>query len=616
MGVEIYYGIPGLVGSAVVLSLIGIFLFYASPSRGRLSFLSLALAAFIYLLADGLTRLSAAGGDPVAAGAWNVVRFMGVAFLPVAMAFLAASYPRPKQRRWLDMVLIGSLAFGLAMCALRVLTPLVVAETRHGPATITSVVGPAFYAFVAYGLALSLFAMALFEQTRRQASSRLTRRNARFGFIGTALPFCGSAVYFGLFQSASSPAFDPIVPMITISMALYAAVLLSHEAPTSSLAAIRAIFSALPDALLIVNPSGMVTYANPAAERMLSRAQAPLEGVPAQEALRTAALTGGAGQTLLERYMDVREGRREQLVFTFEVPSTPPRAYSAVIAATDVGHSEEAGSALSMLSISARFVFLLIHDETDIHAKEIMLLKANEVKDLFISMIGHDLKAPLGAISGYSELIALDSQNSPEALAVYRYSQQILDSSRIIQLMMENARTFSRLVDPQDILRAREPTNLKSLLVREVSNLRGAADRKRVQVALHAEGKDEDFTVLAAPILRNVFQNLIDNAIKYTADASQVSVRLAREGTSVVVTVEDQGPGIPPDKREAIFRKFTRLDQTRTKTEGLGLGLPLSKQIVELHGGIVTPQPRSDGKPGAAFVVRLPMGTPAPEAAG
>jgi signal transduction histidine kinase len=616
VGSEIYLPIPGLISAAIVLALLGVAARYISPGQRRTALFALFAATFTYGLGDGLARMAAAAGDAEAATAWNTFRFLGIAIVPPALLHVAGAYTQVVDRLWFKPALALVYTGGLVFILLRVGTKALVVETHVSGGMVNVTVGEAFPFFGLFGLVFSSAAVYLFLRASRGAPSTLERGNASRGAVAAALPFGAALAYLALFHQATSPTVDPIVPFLTVANVVYGAILFSREVPAGTLAALRAVFTTLPDGLVIADRTGLVTFSNPAAAAMLGAAKAGLEGERIKESLERGTLPPSARAKVIDAFSQALSGHAGLIQFTIETPPPSARAVRAVVAAAEVGgfsHRRE-----GPLALQDRFVFLALHDETDVRSREIMLSRANEVKDLFISMIGHDLKAPINAITGYGELIALDSQSTPDALAVYRYSQSVLASARQIQLMMENARLFSRLVDPQEILRAREPFEVAPLVEREAQNLRGAAERKGVTVTVERTPGAEGLRIVAAPIIRSVFQNLIDNAIKYTGDRTAVRVWIRGQDSKAVVEIEDEGPGIPPDKREAVFRRFTRLEQTRTKTEGLGLGLAISKQVVELHGGTIEVGDRPDGKPGALFRVRLPreLAPGAPQARG
>ena len=607
MSGEVYWGIPGIATASIVLAVLAVVVRYVTPGPARTALLVLVAAAFTYCLGDGLARLAAAAGAVEDATAWFTVRFFGIMVAPAAFIHMAGATTPLHERPWFRPALPLFYTGALVCILVRVGTKLIIADVQVQNQLLVVTAGPAYGAFGVYGLAVSLAAGVVFLRYARTAPTAADRSAARLSAAATILPFTAGAVFLLLVYRGLSPTLDPIVPFLAASVMIFAGIMFTREVPAATLAAMRTIFASLPDGLVIADRRGLVTFANPAASAILAVSGAGLEGEPLQSALGRAALPEEARLRLQDAAKRVDRGDERLVTMDVEVPGPPSRAFHVTVAMAEVGGLRRGGTAPD--AGRDRFTFLALHEETDARSREILLSRANEVKDLFIAMIGHDLKAPLSAISGYGELIALDAQGAPDSLAVYRYAQSILGSARQIQMMMENARLFSRLVDPQDILRSRESVDLPALVQKEVANLHQAAERRGVKVGVDIGGGADHLRVVAAPIIRSVFQNLIDNAVKYTAEKTAVGVRIARDGQTALVEITDEGPGVPPDKREAIFRRFTRLEQTRTKTEGLGLGLAITRQLVELHGGTITITGRRDGKSGACFEVRLPLET-------
>jgi CheY-like chemotaxis protein len=107
--------------------------------------------------------------------------------------------------------------------------------------------------------------------------------------------------------------------------------------------------------------------------------------------------------------------------------------------------------------------------------------------------------------------------------------------------------------------------------------------------------------------LSQVFQNLLDNAVKYTPPAGHIQLAASRQGSEVAITVRDSGVGIPSDMQARVFEMFTRVNpDARIKTSGLGIGLSLARQLVSLHGGRIELASEGAGK-GSAFTVYLPI---------
>ena len=211
--------------------------------------------------------------------------------------------------------------------------------------------------------------------------------------------------------------------------------------------------------------------------------------------------------------------------------------------------------------------------------------------------VAHDLRTPLARLRGIAEraLSSGDPADAREALAT------CLEESERILSMLNTLMDISEAETGAVQLR-REPVSLRGLLGEAVELYEDVAEARRVAVTL-APG--EDVSISAAPDrMRQVFANLLDNAIKYTPDGGQVRVETARDGDAAVVTVTDTGAGIAPEHLPRIWQRLYRADPSRSE-RGLGLGLSLVKAYVEAHGGTVTAT--SEPGRGSTFTVRLPV---------
>jgi signal transduction histidine kinase len=147
----------------------------------------------------------------------------------------------------------------------------------------------------------------------------------------------------------------------------------------------------------------------------------------------------------------------------------------------------------------------------------------------------------------------------------------------------------------------REPVALRALLGEAIELYEDVAEAKHITVTL---GDGDDVTVSGAPDrLRQVFANLLDNAIKYTPEGGSVRFTVRQDDGSAVVTVTDTGPGIAAEHLPRIWERLYRADSSRS-SRGLGLGLSLVKAYVEAHGGTV--EASSAPGAGSTFTVRLP----------
>jgi signal transduction histidine kinase/ActR/RegA family two-component response regulator len=228
--------------------------------------------------------------------------------------------------------------------------------------------------------------------------------------------------------------------------------------------------------------------------------------------------------------------------------------------------------------------------------------RANRIKDEFLSTVSHELRTPLNAILGYSQLLRMnpaDQHEIEEGLNVIERNAKA--QSQIIEDLLDMSRILSgkiRLdvqgVDPAEVIEA------------AVASLQPTADAKGIR--LHTVLDPRAGTVLGdSSRLQQVVWNILSNAIKFTPKGGRVQVALARINSHVTITVSDSGGGIAPELLPHIFDRFRQGDASTTKRHGgLGLGLSIVKQLVELHGGSVFAASKGEGQ-GAEFTVELPV---------
>jgi signal transduction histidine kinase len=218
-----------------------------------------------------------------------------------------------------------------------------------------------------------------------------------------------------------------------------------------------------------------------------------------------------------------------------------------------------------------------------------------------IDNVAHDLRTPIARLKGIAER-ALQVTESPADKNAQREA--------LADCLEEADRILSILNTLMDISEAeagvlqlrREPVALRALLAEVEELYEDVADARRVGVTV--EPGEEVVVSGARDRLRQVFANLLDNAIKYTPAGGHVRISVSRDGDSVVVTVTDTGPGIAAEHLPRIWERLYRADPSRSE-RGLGLGLSLVKAYVEAHGGQV--EAHSQPGQGSMFVVRLPL---------
>jgi len=219
----------------------------------------------------------------------------------------------------------------------------------------------------------------------------------------------------------------------------------------------------------------------------------------------------------------------------------------------------------------------------------------------FIQNISHELLTPLAAIAGH---VANIKECSIQEVESWRRSQAIIEREvRRLTGLTSNLLLLSRLESGVPL--RLEPTNIGAVAEEAVAGLLRVAQAKAIELSIQSPPRLPRIPADRARI-KQVFINLLDNAVKYCLEGSEVQVRLKTDRESIIVEVADDGPGISQEDLPHIFEKMYRVEKESTRAvEGSGLGLSIVKRIVELHGGRIAVE-SAVGK-GTTFRVSLPL---------
>jgi two-component system phosphate regulon sensor histidine kinase PhoR len=332
----------------------------------------------------------------------------------------------------------------------------------------------------------------------------------------------------------------------------------------------EAILSGMIEGVIVVDPQGRLQLANQAAMRMLRFDDLSI-GRHYVESIRHPAIAELVAAALAGR---IPEG----------LQMSPPRDASRTImarAAPAAGGSEHGA-------------VLVLHDITE-------LRRADQIRRDFVANVSHELRTPLTAIRGYVEALAEGDTSAEE-------------SQRFLSIITRHTERMERLV--KDLLRlarldaGQEAVDLvscdaKNLIASVVTELSSALDQRDQDVEIAIAPESE--TLRADPTkLHDVLRNLVANAITYSPEHTTIRIDAARNGSSYLLSVSDQGPGIPEDDLSRVFERFYRVDKSRARDPGgTGLGLAIVKHLIELHKGTVIAENRPEG--GTKVVVTLPI---------
>ena len=227
---------------------------------------------------------------------------------------------------------------------------------------------------------------------------------------------------------------------------------------------------------------------------------------------------------------------------------------------------------------------------------------ANGIKDEFLALLSHELRAPLTSILGWSRLLtagSLDEVASKSAIEI------IVRNARAQRQLIDDLLDISRIIAGKLRLDVR-PVGLAPMIEAIVDGARPGADAKNIHLQTVLDPR-------VSPIsgdpdrLQQIIWNLLTNAIKFTPKGGRVQVRLERIDSHVELVISDTGQGIDPELLPHVFDRFRQSDSSSTRRHGgLGLGLAIVRQLVELHGGTVTAESPGAGE-GTNFRVILPL---------
>ena len=252
---------------------------------------------------------------------------------------------------------------------------------------------------------------------------------------------------------------------------------------------------------------------------------------------------------------------------------------------------------------AARDVTELKRFEQTLQEKNVELARANDLKDEFLATVSHELRTPLNAVLGWARM--LGSKQLPPDRAEHA-TAAIERSAAALALIINDLLDMSRIVAGTLHL-APQPVDLVAVAQAALDVVRPLAVTKDVHLAFSPDLPAIETVSGDAGRLEQVIWNLLANAIKFTPEGGRVAVFIETSKDHIEVRVVDTGQGISPDFLPHVFERFRQADGTTTRRDtGLGLGLAIVRQLVELHGGTVHAASEGVGR-GATFTVRLPM---------
>jgi signal transduction histidine kinase/ActR/RegA family two-component response regulator len=228
--------------------------------------------------------------------------------------------------------------------------------------------------------------------------------------------------------------------------------------------------------------------------------------------------------------------------------------------------------------------------------------EANRTKDSFLAIVSHELRSPLNAILGWTKILLtknVDGETQKNALETIERSAR--SQAKLIEDLVDSARIASGKLRLEF-----RPTNLYEVIKNVYNSQKPSAEAK--QIALEFNADRPKIHVFGDMVrLQQIFTNIVSNSIKFTPEGGEVAVNVAGDNGKVTVSVKDNGQGISREALPKIFRQFAQGDEkTSGDRSGLGLGLSISKILIEKHNGTIEAQSEGIGQ-GSEFTVQLPL---------
>lgn len=230
----------------------------------------------------------------------------------------------------------------------------------------------------------------------------------------------------------------------------------------------------------------------------------------------------------------------------------------------------------------ARVAESITHMEDELKYQIDAKIATEKSKNELVTNVAHDLRTPLTSIIGYIGLVKMNTQADSETA---KYLEIAYNKAEKLKIIIEDLFELTKLHQGGIIIKKSE-VSLCSLLHQLIEELMPLAQEKHIEIESYMEGLNTNINVDIAKITR-VFENLIENAIKYSPENETIYIEVKSTEDKIYVAISNPSSEVSQEEINKYFERFYRADQSRTSTGGSGLGLAIAKNIVELHGGTI-----------------------------
>jgi PAS domain S-box-containing protein len=341
---------------------------------------------------------------------------------------------------------------------------------------------------------------------------------------------------------------------------------------------LRTIIGCMADGVLVANLDGRLVLWNASSVKMLKSKGFDIAGEPLEYYISNKPLIAAIKEVLSSKDKDFSMVSRE----------IPVQDQKIILMANIAPVRDEDGKIMGAVTV--------LRDITEL--KEI-----NKIKSQFVSMVAHELRAPMAAIKGWLEVVLSGEAGSDEEQNK-KWLQRAMDRSDSLLELVNDLLVINRM-ETDKLARKMEPVKVHDVIAKIVEFLKPEAKKHKVSIQTELP---EELPPIQADVrdMEKLFTNLISNAVKYNGENGSVVIDGAVEGGFIRYRIEDTGIGISPEHLSRIFDDFYRADDERTKKiSGTGLGLTIAKKIVNSHFGRI--EVESKPEKGSVFSVCLPF---------
>ncbi|HPN37472.1 MAG TPA: PAS domain-containing sensor histidine kinase [Melioribacteraceae bacterium] len=302
------------------------------------------------------------------------------------------------------------------------------------------------------------------------------------------------------------------------------------------------------------------------------------------------------GAKVLDRF-------KNNMDFEFNIKAVKQNNSVVGLMGVAIDVTDKIKSEIQLRELNAKIFELnrLIAIEKDRAKHQISLLEElNKLKNEFISNVSHEFRTPLASIIGFAETI--DSDRDLPAEMIFEFNRIILDEGKRLAKLINDILDFSKLENGGEVL-DKQKANLVEIIYDVFVSLIKSANKKGITI--NKQIPDAEIIINCdKDRINKVFYNLLANAIKFTKNDGFVSIIVQDFLKEVEVIISDTGIGIAKDDIPKLFQKFTKIERPGSILPGAGFGLPVVKQIVDLHKGLIRVE--SEINKGSTFIIRLP----------